>query len=39
MLCAYMQPRYQVSVYMTNGPLVLGTHNLEKPDILSTYRY
>ena len=22
MLCAYMRPRYQVSVYRTNGPLV-----------------
>ena len=24
MCCAYTRPRYQVSVYMTIGPLVLG---------------
>ena len=26
MLCAYMRPRYQVSVYRTIGPLVLRIH-------------
>ena len=26
MLCAYMRPRYQVSVYRTIGPLVLSSN-------------
>ena len=32
MLCAYMRPRYQVSIYRTIGPLVFGNPNPTEDD-------